>query len=82
MSSRRAATVVTRPVSMVNLVNLTRFDLLLAKWDLDRRSYEMRMSDGLGKKNTNRHTLSVMKIVIVKLQMALLASQVFQKVKF
>ena len=67
---------------MVNLVNLTRFDLLLAKLDLDERSCEVHMSDGLGKKNTDRHTLSVMKIVIVKSQTALLASQIFQKVEF
>ena len=82
MSSRRAATVVTRPVSMVNLVNLTRFDLLLPKLDLDGRSCDVCMSGGPGKKNTNRHTLSVMKVVIVKSQVALLASQIFQKAKF
>ena len=74
--------VVTRPVSMVNLVNLTRLDLLLAKLDLDGRSCGACMSDSPGRKNTNRHTLSVMKIVIVKSQMALLASQIFQKAKF
>ena len=69
---------------MVNLVNLTKFDLLLPKLDLDGRSCDvcMPVSDGPGKKNTNRHTLSVMKIVIVKSQMALLASQIFQKIKF
>ena len=50
ISSRRAATVVTKPVSMVNLVNLTRFNLLFPKLDLDGRSCEVRMSDGLEKK--------------------------------
>ena len=33
-----AATVVKRPVSMVNLVNLTRVDLPLMKSDLEGRS--------------------------------------------
>ena len=74
--------VVTRPVSMVNLANLTRFDLLLAKLDLDGRNCDVCMSDGAGKKNAGRHTLSVMKIVIVKPQTALLASQIFQQVEF
>lgn len=38
ISSRSAAAVVTKPVSMVNLINLARVDLLLPKRDLDGRS--------------------------------------------